>query len=73
MQADSPASRAGILLGDVIVGVDGEPTMEPADLLPVLDQDWVGREIVVRVVRAGELRKVRVTVGERSRAAQERG
>jgi S1-C subfamily serine protease len=67
--ADSPASRAGILLGDVVVSVDGQPTAEPADLLPALDEDRVGREIVLRVVRAGELREVRVTVGERGRAA----
>jgi S1-C subfamily serine protease len=69
VQPDSPASRAGILLGDVVVGVDGQHTVEPADLLPVLDQEWVGREIVLRVVRAGELREVRVTVGERGQAA----
>jgi S1-C subfamily serine protease len=69
VQADSPASRAGVLLGDVVVGVDGQPTAEPADLLPALDEDRVGREIVLRVLRAGELREVPVTVGERGRAA----
>lgn len=69
VQADSPASRAGILLGDVVVGVDGQRTLEPADLLPALDEDRVGREIVLRIVRAGELREVRLTVGERSHSA----
>ena len=77
VQADSPASRAGVLLGDVVVGVDGQPTAEPADLLPALDEDRVGREIVLRVLRAGELREVPVTVGERGRrrlsAARARG
>ena len=65
VQADSPASRAGILQGDVVVGADGRPTVEPADLLPALDEDRVGQEVVLRVVRAGELREVRATVGER--------
>jgi len=69
VQADSPASRAGILMGDVVVAADGQPTGEPADLLPALDEDRVGHEIVLRVVRAGELREVPVTVGERGRAA----
>jgi S1-C subfamily serine protease len=69
VEPDSPASRAGLLLGDVVVGVDGRSTEEPADLLPALDEDRVGREIALRVVRAGELREVRATVGERGRAA----
>jgi S1-C subfamily serine protease len=69
VQADSPASRAGLLLGDVVVAVDGQATAEPGDLLPALDEDRVGREIVLRVLRAGELREVRATVGERGRAA----
>ena len=69
VQADSPASQAGLLLGDVVVGVDGRPTAEPADLLPALDEDRVGREIVLRIVRAGELRELRATVGERGPSA----
>jgi S1-C subfamily serine protease len=50
-----------------VVGVDGQPIAEPADLLPALDEDRVGREIILRVVRGGELREVRVTIGERGR------
>ena len=69
VQAESPASRAGLLLGDVVVGVDGRPTAEPGDLLPALDEDRVGREITLRVVRAGELREMRATVGERGASA----
>jgi serine protease DegQ len=69
VQQDSPASRAGLLLGDVVVAVDGQPTREPADLLSALDEDRVGREILLRVVRAGEVREMRATVAERGRAA----
>src|SRR5262245_777700 len=66
VQPDSPASRAGLLLGGVVGGVEGRPTTEPADLLPALDEDRVGREIVLRIVRAGEPAEVRATVGERA-------
>ena len=69
VQPESPASRAGLLLGDVVVGVGGTPTTQPADLLPALDEDQVGREITLRIVRAGEVRDLRVTVGERGRPA----
>lgn len=69
VQPDSPASKAGLLLGDVIVGAEGKPTAEPADLLPVLDEDRVGKEAALRILRAGELKDVKVTVGERTATA----
>jgi S1-C subfamily serine protease len=65
VQPESPADGAGLLLGDVLVGVDGRPVAEPADLLPSLDEERVGRDLVLRIVRGGEVREVRVTVGER--------
>jgi len=65
VQGGSPAAKAGLLVGDTIVAVDGRATAEPADLLPALDEDQVGREALLRVVRGGELRDVRVTIAER--------
>lgn len=67
VESDSPAARAGLLLGDVIVAVDGARTAEPADLLPALDEEHVGREVLLRVLRAGELRELKVTIGTRAR------
>jgi len=69
VQADSPAAKAGVLLGDVVAGVDGHAVSEPADLLRLLDEESVGREVVLRVVRGGEVRDLRATVGERGRTA----
>jgi S1-C subfamily serine protease len=69
IEAASPADSAHLLQGDVIVGVEGRGVSEPSDLLASLDEDQVGREIALRVVRAGEVRDLRVTVGERGPAA----
>jgi serine protease DegQ len=69
VQPDSPASRAGLFLGDVVVTLDGTPTAEPADLLPALDEDQIGREIVLGILRGGERREVRLKVGERGASA----
>jgi S1-C subfamily serine protease len=69
VQPDSPAAKAGLILGDVVTSIDGRPIAEPADLLPSLDEGHVGQEIVLRVVRAGEVIEVKVTVGERGRIA----
>jgi len=62
---ESPASRAGILVGDVVVGLDGHPIESAEDLLDLLVGERVGRSIALRLVRGGEAREVPVTVGER--------
>jgi S1-C subfamily serine protease len=69
VESDSPAARAGVLLGDVIVALEGGPVTQPLDLLPALDEERVGQAVGLRILRAGELRELRVTVGERGAAA----
>jgi S1-C subfamily serine protease len=61
---NTPAAKAGLLLGDALVSLDGHPLRHPGDLLPLLDEDRIGREAVVKIVRAGRLEEVRLTVGE---------
>jgi S1-C subfamily serine protease len=62
---DSPASAAGVLVGDVLVGLDEHAIEAPEDLLDVLVGERVGRVSTLRVVRGGALIDVPVTVGER--------
>jgi S1-C subfamily serine protease len=68
VQPESPAARGGLLLGDIIVSLAGERVQSAGDLLPLLDEDAVGTEAVVVVLRAGERRELRVTIGERGAA-----
>lgn len=49
--ADSPASRAGILVGDIIVGVAGTPIGGVDDLHKVLTEDTIGRTLPMRLLR----------------------
>ena len=67
VQPDSPAARAGLLIGDVIIALGGTRITEPTDLRAVLRPQQVGETLTASVVRGGEPRDVRVTVGERSR------
>jgi S1-C subfamily serine protease len=62
---ESGAGRAGLLLGDVIVAVEGKGVSGPGDLLPFLEEDRIGQSLTVRIVRAGEPRELAVTVGAR--------
>jgi S1-C subfamily serine protease len=62
---DTPAAQGGILLGDVLVTLDGQPVKDIDDLQSLLTGDRVGRPVPVEVIRGGALQTLQVTVGER--------
>lgn len=62
----SPAAAAGILVGDLIVALDGEAIESPEDLLDRLAGDRVGRQALVSVLRGGTATDIPVTIGERT-------
>jgi serine protease Do len=61
----APADTAGILVGDVILALDGRAVEEPEALLMLLRADRSAAASTLTVLRAGELREVGVTIGER--------
>jgi S1-C subfamily serine protease len=63
----SPADQAGLFVGDVIVGFEGEPVQEPEQLVMLLRGDRVGKAVAVTVLRGGVAEDVSLTVGERRR------
>lgn len=68
VQPGSPAARAGILLGDVLLRAGDDVLTHPGALVPSLDADRVGRELSLRLLRAGEQRSLSIVVGEREAA-----
>lgn len=60
---DSPAERAGIESGDIIVEVDGEQIEVSADLPHVIGLIAPGSKVPVSVIREGKERSVRVEIG----------
>ena len=64
VEPDAPADRAGLLLGDVLVSLDGQPTADPRDVLAILGPDAIGRTLDATVLRAGTPTTLTVTVGE---------
>lgn len=66
VEADSPADRNGLLLGDVIVGIGGQTIHEMDDLLNALSGDRIGTPVAVRLVRGGVVKEIPVVVGERA-------
>jgi S1-C subfamily serine protease len=54
-----------VLVGDILVSLDATTVEDTEELLALLTGDKVGREVPVEVVRGGEQKTLRVTVGER--------
>jgi S1-C subfamily serine protease len=65
VEANSPAEKGGLLLGDILVALDDDPVQVIDELLMQLNSDRVGKEVTVRVIRGGQLQDVKLTVGER--------
>jgi S1-C subfamily serine protease len=62
---DGPAAQAGMLAGDILVGVDGAAVGSPAQLAARLDEASVGTRVELRLIRAGALQSLAVTIGPR--------
>jgi S1-C subfamily serine protease len=73
IEPDSPAERAGVLIGDVLVALDGRPMSDTADVLAMLGPERVGAEVKASIIRGGVLSELMIPVGERPRRRGHRG
>ena len=63
VQADSPASKAGLRKGDVVTGFNGRPVRGPAELRARLGVVPVGDTVELQVQRGGEKRTLKAQIG----------
>jgi S1-C subfamily serine protease len=63
---DGPAAAAGLLLGDVLVAIDGARIETTDDLRDALGRHAVGDELKLLVARGGERKEFVARVGERA-------
>ncbi len=62
--AGSPADKAGITSGDVIVTFDGKEVEDQTALRNIVAQTAVGKDVKVKVVRDGKSKTIKVKIGE---------
>ena len=65
VEAGGPAAAGGLILGDVLVGGDGQPLAQPEALADLLERTPAGQVVKFKLLRAGALLELDVRIGER--------
>jgi S1-C subfamily serine protease len=65
VEPGSPAERAGLHQGDILVTLDDAPAPHVSDIVALLGADRIGSAVRLKVIRAGAIQTVTATVGER--------
>jgi S1-C subfamily serine protease len=67
-----PASRAGLMTGDIIVALDNQPVTGADDLIRLLTGDRIGRPVEIAVLRLGQRRTFALVPEERRSGGRDR-
>jgi len=65
IEKDSPAEAAGLMVGDIIVAIDGQPVHNHDELFARLSGDVIDKSTPVEVLRGGQPQSVNVKIGAR--------
>ncbi len=65
VESDSPAEAAGLMVGDIIIAVDGQPVRNHDELFARLSGDVVDKSTPVEVLRGGQPQSIPVKIGTR--------
>jgi S1-C subfamily serine protease len=69
IEPDSPANKAGLMIGDIIVSLGGEKVARLEDIHSKLHGSAIGRPFAIGYVRGGALQNAEITVAERPHGA----
>jgi S1-C subfamily serine protease len=65
VEPNGPADKAGVMIGDVLVAMDGKPVSDTGDVQALLGTQSVGKTLKVQLVRGGALVELAIAVGEK--------
>jgi len=65
VEPDGPAEQAGIMLGDVLLALDGQPIRDTDDVQTHLGPEKIGKPVAATILRGGARQEISIRVGER--------
>lgn len=65
VEPGSPAERAGLLIGDLLVSLNGQGLPDVGALRAALRTETLGQSVTIKIVRGGEPQDVQATITER--------
>jgi S1-C subfamily serine protease len=65
VEAGGPAATGGLMQGDVLLTLDGQPTRHVDELQALLGAERAGKQVAVRLVRGGSTLETQVTLGRK--------
>jgi S1-C subfamily serine protease len=67
VEPDGPADIAGLVVGDMLVALNGHSVSDTDDVQSALDPDLIGKPVTASIIRGGSPLNVDITVAERPR------
>lgn len=65
VENDSAAAKGGLIVGDILVAVAGEPVLHHDELFARLSGDVAGKSTPVEILRGGQPQTLNIPIGER--------
>jgi S1-C subfamily serine protease len=65
VEPGGPADKAGVVIGDILIGINGKPVMRLEDVQAHLHGEQIGKALQTEFLRGGVKRQVSVLIGER--------
>jgi serine protease Do len=65
VEKGSPAAKAGFVIGDILLALEGKPVRDTRDVQMFLLSDNIGKPVAASILRGGEKKEVALTVGEK--------
>lgn len=66
VEADGPAHKAGLMIGDILLTVGGQPVHRIEDVHAQLSPEAIGKPLAVKFARGGAPQEATIVVGERA-------